>query len=164
MTRIGLISDTHSFLDTKLLELLADCDELWHAGDLGDIAVLNHLRQIKPLRAVWGNIDDYRIRAELSQTERFVCDGVDVMMTHIGGYPGHYQPAVQRVMQFNPPQIFVAGHSHILKVMFDKKYNCLHLNPGACGRYGFHAVRTALRFTLDYGNISNMDIVELGHK
>lgn len=164
MTRIGLISDTHSYLDPKLLELLSECDEIWHAGDIGDISVLTQLQEFKPLRAVYGNIDDYRIRAELKHTERFVCDGVDVMMTHIGGYPGKYSKEVLGVMQYNPPQICVAGHSHILKVIFDKKYNSLHLNPGACGRYGFHNVRTALRFTLDAGNISDMEIIELGNK
>ncbi len=164
MKKIGLISDTHSYLDERLERLLGDCDEIWHAGDIGDISLLNKLNAWKPLRAVWGNIDDYRIRAEVPQTQRFTLEGVDVLMTHIGGYPGKYQKHIEQVMQFNPPQIFVAGHSHILKVIFDKKYNCLHLNPGACGRYGFHSIRTALRFVLVEGRIEQMEILELGNK
>lgn len=162
MKHIGLISDTHSFLDPRFERLFAYVDEVWHAGDIGDMRVLDKLRSFKTLRAVYGNIDDRLIRCELRETERFNCEGVDVLMTHIGGYPGKYSPLVREIMSTNPPQIMVAGHSHILKVIFDHKHNCLHLNPGACGMSGFHQVRTALRFAIDNGEVRDMEIIELG--
>ena len=164
MKRIGLISDSHSYFDERLLKLFADCDEIWHAGDVGDIRLLNKLKNWKPLRAVYGNIDDTLIRAELPEIQRFTIEGFDVLMTHIGGYPGKYSAKVSEIMRTNPPTIFVAGHSHILKVIYDKKYSCLHMNPGACGISGFHSVRTALRFTLDCGQIKDMEVIELGPK
>ena len=162
MKRIGLISDTHSFFDERLLKLFADCDEVWHAGDVGDIRLLNRLKEWKPLRAVFGNIDDRLIRAELPEMTRFALEGFDVLMTHIGGYPGKYAPNIAKIMREEPPTIFVAGHSHILKVIYDNKYQCLHLNPGACGTMGIHTMRTALRFTLDSGKVENMEVIELG--
>lgn len=162
MKKIALISDTHSYFDERFYQLFADTDEIWHAGDLGDIAVLERLQAFKPTKAVFGNIDDYKVRSELNETERFMCDGVDVLMTHIGGYPGKYVPWVKEVMATNPPKLFISGHSHILKVIYDKKFGALHLNPGACGISGFHLVRTALRFDIDKGVIKNMNIIEFG--
>lgn len=185
MRRIGLISDTHGFLDPRVLELFADVDEVWHAGDIGSVAVLEQLRAFRPLRAVWGNADGRDVRLLLDSSPRviydedapdadpmpdtmardgivrFTVEGVDVVMTHIGGYPGRYAKAIGQIMKSNPPSLFVAGHSHILKVMYDDKHDCLHLNPGACGRYGIHAVRTCLTFTLCDGNIADMQVIEL---
>jgi putative phosphoesterase len=162
MKRVGLISDTHSHWDERLSTLFADVDELWHAGDIGDIRLLEKLQTFKPLRAVYGNIDDRTIRCEVPEMLRFECEGVDVLMTHIGGYPGKYSPKVREILSTNPPKIIIAGHSHILKVMYDNKYDVLHLNPGACGISGFHAVRTALRFIVDDSNIRDMEIIEIG--
>ncbi|WP_430815221.1 metallophosphoesterase family protein [Carboxylicivirga sp. RSCT41] len=164
MTRIGLISDTHSYFDTKLKELFKDVDEIWHAGDIGDIRVLDELRSFKPTVAVYGNIDDAKLRNELNEIERFTCDGVDVMIIHIGGYPNKYTYQVKEILNKKPPKLLITGHSHILKVMYDKKYDLLHLNSGACGRSGFHAVRTALRFTLDKSEVKDMEVIELGNK
>ncbi|MCQ2226533.1 MAG: metallophosphatase family protein [Bacteroidales bacterium] len=162
--KIGLISDTHGYLDPRLFELFADCDEIWHSGDIGSIDVLNALRRFKPTRAVYGNIDGGEVRFSTPAVERFEVGGMDIMMMHIGGYPGNYSPQALSEMMKKPPQIFVAGHSHILKVIYDKKYNCLHLNPGACGRYGFHLVRTALRFEIADGEVRNMEVIELGKR
>ncbi|TLX72825.1 metallophosphoesterase family protein [Labilibacter sediminis] len=164
MTRIGLLSDTHSYFDPRFAELFADCDEIWHAGDLGDIKVLDAMKDFKPTRAVYGNIDDATIRSVLSEQERFVCDGVDVFLIHIGGYPNKYSPKAKNELFKNPPKLFICGHSHILKVIYDDKINCLHINPGAAGRSGFHAVRTAIRFTLDNGEIKDLEVIELDNK
>ncbi len=164
MTRIGLLSDTHSYFDPRFIELFANCDEIWHAGDIGDLKVLDAMRELKPTRAVFGNIDDARIRADLKESIRFQCDGVDVFMTHIGGYPGKYSPIAKEELFKNPPKLFICGHSHILKVIYDDKINCLHMNPGAAGRSGFHAVRTAIRFTLDKGDIKDLEVIELDSK
>ena len=133
MTRIGLISDTHSYLDERFAELFKDVDEIWHAGDIGDIRVLDKLKKIKKVRAVFGNIDGSEIRNVLDEHERFMCEDVDVWITHIGGYPGKYSSLVKAELYNNPPQIFISGHSHILKVMYDKKLDLLHINPGAAG-------------------------------
>ncbi len=162
MKRIALLSDTHNYLDPRVVKHLCEADEIWHAGDLGSIELLEQLRAIgKPLRAVYGNIDDYRIRAELPEVQRFTVEDVDVYMTHIGGHPGRYESKVLRMLNQMPvPKIVVAGHSHILRVIYDKNHGCLYLNPGACGRYGQQVVRTILRFTLDAGDIRDMDIVE----
>lgn len=163
MTYIGLISDTHSWLDPAILEYLKDVDEVWHAGDVGDIKVINELRKFKPLRGVYGNIDDKNIQQELPLNNRFQMEGFDIWITHIGGYPGRYSATVRNVLMVKPPQIFICGHSHILKVMRDKQYrNMLTLNPGACGVHGFHKVRTLLRFKLHEGQILDMEVVELG--
>lgn len=161
MTRIGLLSDTHSYFDTRFKELFADCDEIWHAGDIGDIKVLDEMQDFKPTRAVYGNIDDAVIRRTVPEHLRFECDGVDVWLTHIGGYPGRYDARVKGKLFKNPPKLFICGHSHILKVIYDDKINCLHINPGAAGRSGFHAVRTAIRFTLDKGEIKDLEVIEL---
>ncbi|MBK6997496.1 MAG: metallophosphoesterase family protein [Lewinellaceae bacterium] len=166
MTRIGLLSDTHSFLDARVFEHFAECDEIWHAGDFGTVELLDQLRAFKPLRGVYGNIDNAKIRAEVPLDLRFECDGVPVFMTHIGGYPGRYEPRVGKILQENPPLngIFISGHSHILKVMPDKKGHFLHVNPGACGNEGWHKVKTLIRFTLNEGAIQDFQIIELGNK
>ncbi len=164
MIKIGLISDTHGYLDSRLFDFFADCDEVWHAGDIGSMAVLEQLRKFKPVRAVFGNIDDAEMRYTLNEVERFEVEGVDVLMMHIGGYPGKYSARALITLAQNPPKVLVCGHSHILRVIFDKKYNCLHINPGACGRFGFHQVRTALRFAISNGEIKDMEIIELGNR
>lgn len=161
MKYIGLLSDTHNYWDVKFENYFADCDEVWHAGDIGSMDLATRFENFKPFRAVYGNIDDYKVRAAYPEIQRFVLEGVDVMMIHIGGYPGKYEPKVRRIMRANPPKLFISGHSHILKVMYDKTFNCLHINPGAAGKYGFHRVRTLVRFKLDNGNISDMDVIEL---
>ncbi len=166
MTRIGLLSDTHSFLDERVFEHFAECDEIWHAGDFGTMELVDKLKQFKPLRGVYGNIDNAKIRAEMPLDLRFECDGVPIFMTHIGGYPGRYEPRVGKILKENPPKngIFISGHSHILKVMPDKNLDFLHINPGACGNEGWHKVKTLVRFTLHEGNITNLQIIELGNR
>lgn len=164
MTRIGLLSDTHSFLDDGILKHLDPCDEIWHAGDFGTLAVADRLAELKPLRGVYGNIDGKDIRQIYPEDLRFRCEEVEVWMTHIGGYPGRYHPRVKNRIEQQPPQLFISGHSHILKVMFDEKLQCLHLNPGAVGKQGWHTVRTLLRFSIDGNRILNMEVVELGHR
>lgn len=161
MKRIGLLSDTHSYWDDKYEKYFAECDEIWHAGDIGTIDLALRFESLKPFRAVYGNIDDSKVRASYPEFLRFTLEGVDVLITHIGGYPGKYDPRVRSILFANPPKLFIDGHSHILKVMFDKKLNCLHINPGAAGKYGFHKVRTLVRFTLSEGNISELDVIEL---
>lgn len=163
MKRIGLLSDTHGYWDEKYVEYFKDCDEIWHAGDVGSLDILDKLAEIKPLRAVAGNIDDAKVRVSYPDPKRFTVEGVDVFMTHIGGYPGRYAPNVLNIMRFNPPQLFICGHSHILKVMFDKKHNCLTINPGAAGKYGFHKIRTLIRFCIDNGNIKDLEVIELAN-
>lgn len=162
MTRIGLLSDTHSYLDPKIYKYFEECDEIWHAGDIGDIAVTDELEEFKPLKAVYGNIDNHVIRATHPLDRRFKCEGVDVWMTHIGGRPGKYYPRVMDEMFKNPPKLFICGHSHICKVQFDKRFNCLYMNPGACGKKGFHKVNTILRFTIDGDDIKDLEVIELG--
>ena len=165
MKKILLLSDTHSHLDEKILKYVNQADEVWHAGDIGDLNVTDTLKSLKPLRGVYGNIDDDKARMEFPLHNRFVCEGVDVWITHIGGYPGKYNPNIRAEIQCsNPPKLFICGHSHILKVQFDKKLNLLHMNPGACGTHGFHQVRTMLRFEIDGDKIQNLEIVELGKR
>ena len=161
MTRIGLLSDTHNYFDPKLINLFKEVDEIWHVGDIGDIAVLDQLRELKPVRAVYGNIDNSVIRSELQEHLRFNCDGIDVWMTHIGGYPNRYSPLIKKELFKNPPKLLICGHSHILKVIYDKKLDLLYINPGAAGRSGFHKVRTTIRFSLNEGNIKDLEIIEL---
>lgn len=161
MKKIGLLSDTHNWWDDEYEKYFADCDEIWHAGDIGSLELALRFETLKPFRAVYGNIDDQKIRMAYPEFLRFTVEEVDVLMTHIGGYPGKYDPRVRNMLYANPPRLFITGHSHILKVMFDKKLNCLHINPGAAGKYGFHKVRTLIRFDLDKGNISNLDVIEL---
>lgn len=161
MKKIGLLSDTHSYWDEKYKEYFDCCDEIWHAGDIGSLELALRFETYKPFRAVYGNIDGADIRAAYPEFLRFTLEGVDTLVTHIGGYPGKYNPKVLNILQTNPPQLFICGHSHILKVIFDKKYNCLDINPGAAGRYGLHTIRTLIRFVLDEGNIKDLEVIEL---
>ncbi len=163
MTRICLLSDTHGFLDPAVMPCLAACDEIWHAGDIGDLSVLRLLQDAgKTLRAVYGNIDGREIRAETQEVMAWDVEQRKVLMVHIGGYPGKYPASVRRLIESHAPDIFVCGHSHILKVMYDDRYHMLALNPGACGKSGFHLVRTLLQFTIDGRDIRDMSVVELG--
>lgn len=161
MKKIGLLSDTHNWWDDKYKKYFADCDEIWHAGDIGSIDLAIQFEALKPFRAVYGNIDDSKVRAAYPENLRFSLEDVDVLITHIGGYPGRYDPRIRPILFAKPPKLFITGHSHILKVMFDKKLDCLHINPGAAGKYGFHKVRTLVRFVLDRGNISDLEVIEL---
>ena len=162
MKKIGLLSDTHGFLDDKVFEHFKDCDEVWHAGDIGTVEVADKLAAFKPLRAVYGNIDGDKLRVMFKQHERWMCEGVDVWMTHIGGYPGKYAREVKPEIFMHPPKLFISGHSHIPKVMYDKKLGTLHINPGAEGKYGFHNVRTLVRFEIDGTDIRNLEVIEIG--
>ncbi len=160
MKKILLLSDTHSHIDETILKYVKQADEVWHAGDIGDISVSDTIKKFKPLRGVFGNIDDEQVRSEFPENNRFTCEGVDILITHIGGYPPRYNNRTRELIKNNPPKIFICGHSHILKVMPDKRYNLIHMNPGAVGKHGFHKVRTMLRFTLDGGKIENLEVVE----
>ncbi len=160
MTKILLLSDTHSYIDSDILKYIKQVDEVWHAGDIGDLKVTDAIKKLKPLRGVYGNIDDAQIRLEFPEHNRFMCEDVDVWMTHIGGYPPKYNMRVIDEIKLNPPKLFICGHSHILKVMPDKKLNLLHMNPGAVGKHGFHKTRTMLRFTIDGNKIDNLEIIE----
>jgi putative phosphoesterase len=164
MKKILLLSDTHSHIDDTILKYVKLADEVWHAGDIGDLKVTDTIKKLKPLRAVFGNIDNHEARLEFPLNNRFLCEGVSVLITHIGGYPGKYSPAIREEITQNPPKLFICGHSHILKVMFDKKLNCLHMNPGAAGISGFHQKRTMLRFEIDGDKIQNLEVIEIGDK
>ncbi len=164
MKRIGLMSDTHSYLDESMLAHFSSCDEIWHAGDLGAGRVADQLEAYKTLRAVYGNIDDLAMRQRFPEDLRFSCEGVDVFMTHIGGYPGKYDPRVRRLLSEDTPKLFICGHSHILKIVPDPKLGLLHINPGACGHEGFHLIRTMVRFSVENGKISDMEVIELGRR
>ncbi len=161
MKKILLLSDTHGFIDDQILKFVKQADEVWHAGDIGDLKVTDAIKILKPLWAVYGNIDNNEIRIEFPLNNRFTIEGVDVWITHIGGYPHRYNASVKEEIQRNPPDIFISGHSHILKVMSDKKLDLLHLNPGAAGKHGMHQVRTMLRFEINKGNVENLEIIEL---
>jgi len=160
MKKILLLSDTHGYIDETILKHVKQADEVWHAGDIGDSSVTDAIAKLKPLKAVYGNIDNASIRAEFPLHNRFVCEQVDVWITHIGGYPGRYSPSIREAIQTNPPRLFITGHSHILKVMNDKKLGLLHMNPGAIGKHGFHKVRTMLRFTISGSEIGNLEVIE----
>ncbi|MFD0796823.1 metallophosphoesterase family protein [Maribacter chungangensis] len=164
MTKILLLSDTHSYLDKTILKYAKQADEIWHAGDIGDISVTDELARVKPLRAVFGNIDNHVIQKEFPLNNRFMCEDVDVLITHIGGYPPKYNPRTRSEILKNPPKLFICGHSHILKVMMDQKLKVLHMNPGACGKHGFHQVRTMLRFVVDGADIKDLEVIELGKR
>ena len=164
MKKILLLSDTHGHIDDRIKSYAAEADEIWHAGDIGTIEVSDALKKIKSLKAVFGNIDGGSIRKEFPLNNRFKCEEVDVWITHIGGYPGRYSPAVKEDIKNDPPDIFISGHSHILKVMHDKKLNLLHMNPGAAGKQGFHQVRTMLRFKIDKKEIKDLEVIELGKR
>jgi len=164
MKQIGLISDTHSFLDDKVFRYFDTCDEIWHAGDFGTIELADKLAAFKPLRGVYGNIDGKDIRTVYPEHNRFKCEDVDVWMTHIGGYPDKYNPQIKAEIYSNPPKIFISGHSHILKVIFDKKIGTLHLNPGAAGKQGWHKVRSLIRFCISDDKIHTLEVIELGNR
>ncbi len=161
MTKIGLLSDSHGCFDPKLYDYFKDCDEIWHAGDIGSVEVADKLQAFKPLKAVIGNIDGHVLRSMFPVHNRFMCEEVDVWITHIGGYPGKYAREIINEITQNPPKLFIAGHSHILKVQFDNKLNLLHMNPGAEGKYGFHKVRTVLRFAIDGAEIKDLEVIEI---
>jgi hypothetical protein len=164
MRRILLLSDTHGHIDERMLDYARSCDEIWHAGDIGTLAVTDALEKVKPVKAVYGNIDGQDVRTVFPKVNRFFCEGVDVMITHIAGRPERYVDEVKRIMLEQPPKIFICGHSHLLLVKYEKKYGVLHLNPGAAGRHGFHKVRTMLRFVIDSNDIRDMEVIELGKR
>ncbi|WP_218598268.1 metallophosphoesterase [Polaribacter sp. NJDZ03] len=164
MKKILLLSDTHSFIDAQILKFVKQADEVWHAGDIGNLEVTDTIKKLKPLRAVFGNIDGADARSEFPLDTKFEVENVTVWITHIGGYPNRYDLRIREEIKVNPPKIFISGHSHILKVQYDKKLNLLHLNPGAAGNHGFHKVRTMLRFTLENGEIKDMEIIELAKR
>lgn len=162
MKQIGLLSDTHGHLDERIIEHLSDCDEIWHAGDLGDISVLDRLSKIKTTRAVYGNIDGNIVRQSCPPDLNFICEDLKVYLTHIGGYPGHYAPGIREKLELYKPDLFICGHSHILKVIPDKVTGLLHINPGAAGIHGFHKFRTLVKFRVNGKKIENLKVVELG--
>lgn len=161
--KIGIISDTHGFWDDKYATYLGECDEVWHAGDIGSMEVADRFEALGPrFRAVYGNIDDYDMRSRYGELLRFEAGGVDVLMKHIGGYPGHYDRSVERIMRTRPPQLFVSGHSHILKIMPDKQLGLLHVNPGAAGHAGWQKERTLVRLTIEHGTFTDCEVITLG--
>ncbi len=162
MTRIGLIADTHSYLDESIFKHFENCDEIWHAGDFGTIELADRLASFKPLKGVYGNIDDAAISSIYPENLFFQCEEVKVFMTHIGGYPPKYNSRVKPLIQEYKPQLFIAGHSHILKVMYDEKLHCLHMNPGAAGNQGWHKVRTLITFVIDGKEMKDCKVIELG--
>lgn len=164
MKKIGLISDTHSYLDDAVFKYFDDRDEIWHAGDFGTIELADKLAAFKPLKGVYGNIDGKDIREVYPEHLRFKCEDVDVWMTHIGGYPGRYSSNVKPEIYTKPPDLFIAGHSHILKVIYDKKIECLHINPGAAGKQGWHKKRTLIRFCISENKIHTLDAIELANR
>lgn len=164
MTRIGLISDTHNYLDDAVFKHFEHCHEIWHGGDFGTIAIAEKLAAFKPLKGVFGNIDGQDVRSIYPESLRWTCEEVEVFMTHIGGYPPKYNPVVKKVLTANPPKLFICGHSHILKIMFDDKLQCLHMNPGAAGMQGWHQVRTLIRFTIDGKDMKDCEVIELGKR
>ena len=166
MTSIGLISDTHGFLDETVFDHFKNCDEIWHAGDFGNIELANRLatQSGKTIRGVYGNIDGQDVRSVYPEQLVFYCEDVKVMMRHIGGAPPKYNPDTRKELQLHQPNLFIAGHSHILKVMYDDKINCLHMNPGAAGKQGWHKVRTLIRFVIDGSDMKNCEIIELGNR
>jgi putative phosphoesterase len=164
MKKIGLISDTHNYLDDAVFRHFEQCDEIWHAGDFGNASIAEKLAAFRPLKGVYGNIDGYDVRGQYPESLRWMCEEVEVLMVHIGGYPGKYSPIVKAEMKRLPPKLFISGHSHILKIIFDKQYDCLHINPGAAGREGWHKVRTLVTFEIDAANIRNCNIIELGKR
>lgn len=159
--RIGLMSDTHGYLHPGVFDHFADVDEIWHAGDIGTVQVAEALKAFKPFRAVHGNVDGKEIRLEYPEDLRFQIDGLKIWITHIGGYPGHYSPRIKMLIAQSPPQLFISGHSHILKVMPDNQLHLLHINPGACGRQGWHKVKTLVRFDIENSKIKNLEVIEL---
>lgn len=163
MIKIGLLSDTHAYWDEKYLRHFESCDEIWHAGDIGSLEVASKLAAFRPLRAVYGNIDGQDVRAVYPEVSRFVVAGADVLMKHIGGYPGKYDTSVTGLLKEHSPKLFITGHSHILKVSYDHRLGMLHINPGAAGIYGFHQVRTLVRFAIEEGAFKDLEVIEI-HK
>jgi uncharacterized protein len=164
MKRIGIISDTHSYLDEAVFRHFEQCDEVWHAGDFGSIEIANRLQSFKPLRGVYGNIDGPDVRNIYPEKLRWTCEGVEVLMIHIGGYPPRYNPVIKKELSSTPAQLFLCGHSHILKIMYDDKLQCLHINPGAAGNQGWHKVRTIVRLTIDGKDMKDCEVIELGKR
>jgi len=164
MLKIGLLSDTHHFLDDAIFRHFESCDEIWHAGDFGTAELAGRLAAFKPLRGVYGNIDGQDIRSQYPEKLRWRSEGIKVYMTHIGGYPPRYNPTVKKELQLDPPQLFICGHSHILKIIYDEKLQCLHMNPGAAGKQGWHQVRTLIRFVIDQKNMKDCEVIELGKR
>jgi len=164
MTRIGLISDTHHFLDEAVFKHFDKCDELWHAGDFGSAVIADRLKEFRPLKAVYGNIDGYDIRSHYPEKLTWSCEDVKVYMTHIGGHPNKYAPGIKQDILSNGARLFISGHSHILKIIYDDKINCLHMNPGAAGNQGWHKIRTIVRFAIDGSNIKDCEVIELGRR
>jgi putative phosphoesterase len=162
LKKILLLSDTHGYMDQKILSYVAHADEVWHAGDIGKVSVLDQLESIKPLKAVYGNIDSHSIRLQAPEVLSFSCEGVSVLMLHIAGYPGRYNAHAKKLIETHKPKLVICGHSHILKVMQDKRFGHLHMNPGAAGISGFHKIRTLLSFEIDSGKIKNLEAIELG--
>ena len=158
--KIILLSDSHHSLDERIFPHLEECDEIWHAGDIGNLEVTDKLKTFAPIRAVWGNIDDHKVREEFRKTTYFKCQKLKVMMTHIGGYPGRYEKGIKEILENKNPDLFISGHSHILKVMHDKELDILHMNPGAIGNYGWHKVKTILAFTVNGKEIKDLRVVE----
>lgn len=159
--KILLLSDTHGYIDTQMLKFVTQADEVWHAGDIGNLAVTDTIKELKPLRAVYGNIDGTDVRKEFPLNQLFSIENISVIMTHIGGYPNKYEKRVELLLKEKKPKLFISGHSHILKVMYDKKMQLLHINPGAAGKYGFHKIRTMVRFEITNSEIKNLEIIEL---
>ena len=164
MLRIALLSDTHNYLDPKIFKYFDTCDQIWHAGDIGTISIADELSKIKPVIAVYGNIDGQDVRKVHPLNQIFMCEKVKILMTHIGGYPNRYSIEALKGIKENKPSLFISGHSHILKVMYDEKYKLLHINPGAAGNHGFHAVKTMVRFTIDEDKIKDLEVIELGKR
>jgi len=164
VTRIGLISDTHNYLDEAVFKHFAQCDEIWHGGDFGTVEIADRLKDFKPLKGVYGNIDGSDVRSVYPLKLTWTCEEVTVYMTHIGGYPGRYAPGVKQELVANGAKLFISGHSHILKVIYDDKIGCLHMNPGAAGKQGWHQVRTLLRFTIDGADMKDLEVIELGKR
>ena len=160
MKRILLLSDTHGYMDNTILQHCQNADEVWHAGDIGNSSVTDQIQEVAVLRAVYGNIDGSELRVQFPLHQRFNCEGLDVWITHIGGYPGRYSSNIRQPINENPPGLFITGHSHILKVMRDNKLNLMHMNPGAIGKHGFHKARTMLRFTVANAEISDLEVIE----
>lgn len=166
MMRIGLISDTHNYLDDKMFKHFESCNEIWHAGDFGSAGIANRLTAVSGLkvRGVWGNVDGNDVRSVYPQKLIWNCEDVKIYMTHIGGHPARYAPGIKQELIANKVKLFICGHSHILKVIYDEKIGCLHMNPGAAGNQGWHKVKTILRFTIDGADIKDCEVIELGRR
>ena len=160
MKKILLISDTHGYIDDRIIQYAKESDETWHAGDIGELNVVDELKKVTTLRAVYGNIDDSKIRAEYAENLRFKIEDMKIWITHIGGYPNKYNQKIRQEINTDPPDIFICGHSHILKVINDNKLDLLHINPGAIGKHGFHQVRTMIRFEIMKSKIQNLEVIE----